>query len=127
MAAEGYGAGDYAVRRIAELRYEGQAHELAVPVAGGPDGMPDTGAMAAAFGDEHERTYGHRADAEAVESVTLRAVATVAVEKPAPQPRASGGVAPRGAAGVFRRDGRPADRPRRGARGPERGAAQRPR
>ena len=94
MAAEGYGAGDYAVRRIAELRYEGQAHELAVPVAGGPDGMPDTGAMAAAFGDEHERTYGHRADAEAVESVTLRAVATVAVEKPAPQPRTSGGAAP---------------------------------
>ena len=87
MAAEGYGAGDYAVRRIAELRYEGQAHELAVPVASGPDGLPDTGAMAAAFGDEHERTYGHRADAEAVESVTLRAVATVAVEKPAPQPR----------------------------------------
>ena len=77
MAAEGYGAGDYAVRRIAELRYEGQAHELAVPVAGGPDGLPDTGAMAAAFGTRHERTYGHRADAEAVESVTLRAVATV--------------------------------------------------
>ena len=85
MAAEGYGAGDYGVRRIAELRYEGQAHELAVPVASGPDGLPDTGAMAAAFGDEHERTYGHRADAEAVESVTLRTVATVAVEKPAPQ------------------------------------------
>ncbi len=87
MAAEGYGAGDYAVRRLAELRYEGQAHELAVPVANGPDGLPDPEAMAAAFGDEHERTYGHRADAEAVESVTLRAVATVAVEKPAPQPR----------------------------------------
>ena len=93
MAAEGYGAGDYAVRRIAELRYEGQAHELAVPVASGPDGMPDTGAMAAAFGDEHERTYGHRADAEAVESVTLRAVATVAVEKPAPQPKSGEGAA----------------------------------
>ena len=86
MAAEGYAAGDYAVRRLAELRYEGQAHELAVPVANGPDGLPDTAAMAAAFGDEHERTYGHRADAEAVESVTLRAVATVAVEKPVPKP-----------------------------------------
>ncbi len=85
MAAEGYGAGDYALRRLAELRYEGQAHELAVPVPAGPDGLPDTAAMAAAFGDEHERTYGHRADAEAVESVTLRAVATVEVEKPAPR------------------------------------------
>ena len=85
MAAEGYGAGNYALRRLAELRYEGQAHELAVPVANGPDGLPDTAAMAVAFGDEHERTYGHRADAEAVESVTLRALATVAVEKPAPR------------------------------------------
>ena len=93
MAAEGYGAGDYALRRLAELRYEGQAHELAVPVPSGPDGLPDTAAMAVAFGDEHERTYGHRADAEAVESVTLRAVATVAVEKPAPRLR-SGGAAP---------------------------------
>ncbi len=101
MAAEGYGAGDYALRRLAELRYEGQAHELAVPVPAGPDGLPDTAAMAAAFGDEHERTYGHRADAEAVESVTLRAVATVTVEKPAPRLQTgpqtglqSGGTAP---------------------------------
>ena len=93
MAAESYGAGGYTLRRVAELRYEGQAHELAVPVSAGPDGLPDIAAMAAAFGDEHERTYGHRADAEAVESVTLRAVATVAVEKPAPQPTAGGGAA----------------------------------
>ena len=100
MAVEGYAAGDYAVRRIAELRYEGQAHELAVPVANGPDGLPDTAAMAAAFGDEHERTYGHRADAEAVESVTLRAVATVAVEKPAPKPIA-GGIGSAGARPAF--------------------------
>ena len=90
MAAEGYAAGDYALRRLAELRYEGQAHELAVPVPAGPDGLPDTAAMAAAFGAEHERTYGHRADAVAVESVTLRAVATVAVDKPAPKPKPGG-------------------------------------
>ena len=90
MAAEGYAAGDYALRRLAELRYEGQAHELAVPVPAGPDGLPDTAAMATAFGAEHERTYGHRADAVAVESVTLRAVATVAVDKPAPKPKPGG-------------------------------------
>jgi len=83
MAAEGYGRDDVAVRRFAELRYEGQAHELTVP-AGDPGALPDLDAMASAFGAEHERTYGHRADDEAVECVTLRVTATVAVEKPAP-------------------------------------------
>ena len=41
----------------------------------------DFAALAKAFGDEHERTYGHQAEAEEVESVALRAVATVVVEK----------------------------------------------
>ena len=57
--------------------------------------------MAAAFGDEHERTYGHRADAEAVESVTLRAVATVEVDKPAPQVETRRGTLPAGARPAF--------------------------
>ena len=85
MAREGYGGGNFAVTRFADLRYEGQAHELTIPVASGSDGLPDLEAMARAFGDEHERTYGHRAEAEAVESVTLRATATVAVAKPVPR------------------------------------------
>ena len=41
----------------------------------------DFAVLAKAFGDEHERTYGHQAEAEEVESVALRAVATVVVDK----------------------------------------------
>ena len=86
MRAEGYGSGDYVLSRYADLRYEGQAHELTVPV-GSANGAPDVAAMAAAFGDEHERTYGHKAEGAEVESVTLRALATVSVDKPAPRLR----------------------------------------
>lgn len=85
MAAEGYQDDAYTISRFADLRYEGQAHELTVPVTAGATGHPDIDAMALAFGDEHERTYGHKAEDEAVESVTLRAIATVSVEKPAPR------------------------------------------
>lgn len=88
MAAEGYDQGVYRVDRYADLRYSGQAHELtvAVPAPLAIDGL------ARAFGAEHERTYGHQAAAEAVECVTLRAIARVPViDPPAPAaPKASG-------------------------------------
>ena len=49
------------LRRSAALHYQGQSYELTVPV---PDAAID-GAMVShleeAFGQEHERTYGHRA------------------------------------------------------------------
>jgi N-methylhydantoinase A len=64
------------IRRLADLRYAGQAHELAVPV---PAGRVAAAALAKAFGDEHERNYGHRADAEEVECVTLRVIGRLAV------------------------------------------------
>src|SRR5690606_32033774 len=37
--------------------------------------------MARAFSDEHLRTYGHRADEQAVECVTLRVIARVQPEE----------------------------------------------
>ena len=46
-------------RRGADLRYAGQAFELTVAVG---EGVPDLGAIAAAFDGEHERQYGHRGD-----------------------------------------------------------------
>ncbi len=64
------------ITRMADLRYAGQAHELAVPV---PAGRIDIAALARAFGDEHERNYGHRADAEAVECVTLRVIGRLSI------------------------------------------------
>ena len=68
----------YAVSRHADLRYAGQAHELTVSCDGKP---PDFSRLAGRFGDEHERTYGHKAEAEAVECVTLRAIARVDGER----------------------------------------------
>ena len=56
MIADGFPAEAVTVERLADLRYAGQAYELTVPVA---PGTPDLQAMAQAFAQEHERTYGH--------------------------------------------------------------------
>jgi N-methylhydantoinase A len=62
--------------RQVDLRYVGQSFELRLPV----DDADLTGATPAEldrrFGDEHERTYGHRAEGEPVEIVHLRVTAT---------------------------------------------------
>ena len=78
---EAVGTAAAKVARLADLRYAGQAHELTVPVPAGPI---DIAKLAKAFGDEHERNYGHRADADAVECVTLRVIGHLAVGKPSP-------------------------------------------
>jgi N-methylhydantoinase A len=80
MREEGYEAADYTVARFADLRYSGQAHELTIAVGASPNNINFT-SLARAFGDEHERTYGHQAETEEVESVAIRIVATVAVDK----------------------------------------------
>lgn len=90
MKEEGYAPQDYAVGRYADLRYAGQAHELTIQCASAGD-APDFPVLAAAFGAEHERTYGHQAEAEAVECVTLRLIARVAEERPDRQAATSGG------------------------------------
>ncbi len=77
MAAEGFGADEVEIRRFADLRYYGQAHELVLP-NGGAESRSNLADLAAAFGAEHERTYGHRAEDEAVECVALRVAGRVA-------------------------------------------------
>ncbi len=81
MSSEGYQAGEYEVMRLTDLRYAGQAHELTVDCVS-RDGVPDFTKLITAFGDEHERTYGHQAEAEAVECVTLRLIARVTEDRP---------------------------------------------
>jgi N-methylhydantoinase A len=76
MRQDKIGTAKAQVTRMVDLRYAGQAHELAVPV---PAGRIDVAALARAFGDEHERNYGHRADAESVECVALRVIGRLAV------------------------------------------------
>jgi N-methylhydantoinase A len=61
------------MKRIAELRYSGQAYELPVTVESG-----DTlAAVLERFHSEHERTYGHRSDGDPVDVVSIRIYARV--------------------------------------------------
>jgi N-methylhydantoinase A len=74
-----------------------------VPYAATGD-APDLAAMAEAFGAEHARTYGHRAEAEAVECVALRVkgrVAKAKEEPPPSPPRKANGAAPGSRAAYF--------------------------
>ena len=90
MKDEGYLTSDYSITRYADLRYAGQAHELTIE-SRSADGTPDFAALADDFGAEHERTYGHQAEAEAVECVTLRLIARVAEDRPDRKAATSGG------------------------------------
>jgi N-methylhydantoinase A len=61
--------------RSANMHYQGQIYELSVPVPEGPIDQAALEVLQDAFGDEHERTYGHRAGPdEPVELVNLELV-----------------------------------------------------
>ena len=63
------------LRRSAALHYQGQSFELTVPVPDGPIDARMVAHLEEAFGQEHERTYGHRAGAdEPVELVSIQVV-----------------------------------------------------
>jgi N-methylhydantoinase A len=66
-----------------ELRYRGQAFELAIP--GSPN--PDPAELAERFADEHERRYGYRDDDAELELVNARLA--MVVPGPNPEPRAA--------------------------------------
>ncbi|MSP68577.1 MAG: hydantoinase/oxoprolinase family protein [Alphaproteobacteria bacterium] len=88
LVAEGLDPAAVAVARAADMRYSGQAYEIAVPV---PSGAIDLAAMARRFGDEHERTYGHRSDSDSVDLVSIRALARATRgERPTPRQTQSG-------------------------------------
>jgi N-methylhydantoinase A len=76
LAGEGFTAEHARLRRAAAMHYQGQIYELNVPV---PEGRLDRAALTAldaAFGDEHERSYGHKAGPEEpVEIVSIQVVA----------------------------------------------------
>jgi N-methylhydantoinase A len=75
LAAEGFFDASARLKRSAALHYKGQTYELTVPV---PEGALDDDMVAyleEAFGQEHERTYGHRAGPE--EPVELVAIQLV--------------------------------------------------
>jgi N-methylhydantoinase A len=75
LAKNGFEASQTRLQRSASMHYQGQIYELSVPV---PEGLIDQNlidTLEMAFGDEHERTYGHRAGPEEpVELVNLELI-----------------------------------------------------
>jgi N-methylhydantoinase A len=73
MRAEGHETDRLELTRMAEMRYSGQAYELAVPVRVG-DQLAD---VLLHFHEEHLKTYGHRSDSDPVDLVSVRILARV--------------------------------------------------
>jgi N-methylhydantoinase A len=83
LSIEGFGGAGARITRSADCRYAGQSFELTVPIPEGPLGAGAVASLEEAFGREHERTYGHRADVdEPVEIVTLRVVGQGIPDRP---------------------------------------------
>ncbi len=72
LEAEGVSRDAIAVSRFADIRYAGQAYELTLPIAAG---RPDLARIAADFGAEHHRTYGHASADAAIDIVNLKLTA----------------------------------------------------
>ncbi|MBI4506832.1 MAG: hydantoinase/oxoprolinase family protein, partial [Chloroflexi bacterium] len=75
LADEGYGPAAQRLVWAADMRYVGQSFELAIPLAHGELSAAALADLGERFGQEHERTYGHRAVDEPVEIVSLRLTA----------------------------------------------------
>jgi N-methylhydantoinase A len=73
MKAEDHPVDRVDLKRVAELRYAGQAYELAVVVQP-QDVLAD---VLERFHTEHARTYGHRSDGDPVDIVSIRVFARV--------------------------------------------------
>jgi N-methylhydantoinase A len=71
------------LRKSANMHYQGQTFELTVPVRDGPLDAEALADLAEAFGQEHERTYGHRAGPEEpVEIVNIQVVGQGIPDRP---------------------------------------------
>jgi len=75
MRKEGVADARVGVKRLADLRYTGQAFELTVPAE-----TPDVAAIEAAFHAEHKRTYGHASQGDPVDLINIRVIASAAPE-----------------------------------------------
>ena len=75
LAEDGYRTEDIRWGKSLDLRYAGQAHELTISAAGDPLDSNVLRDSVCAFHEEHDRTYGHKAEDEATEVVNLRLTA----------------------------------------------------
>jgi N-methylhydantoinase A len=83
LETDGFTPEQMRVRRTANMHYQGQTFELSVPVPDGPLTAETIARLEEAFGQEHERTYGHRAGPEEpVELVTIQVVGQGLPDRP---------------------------------------------
>jgi len=75
MRKEGIADARVGVKRLADLRYTGQAFELTVPAE-----TVDVATIEAAFHAEHKRTYGHASEGDPVDLINIRVIASAAPE-----------------------------------------------
>lgn len=80
LDADGIPAAQRVFRQIAECRYVGQGFELRAEIPSGPFGRSSADAVIENFFNAHHQVYGHAFREQSCEMVTLRVVATVAVE-----------------------------------------------
>jgi N-methylhydantoinase A len=73
MDDSGHSGSAVSIKRTAELRYAGQAHELSVPI----QTEATIADIETLFADEHFRTYGHKADSDPIELVNLKVFVTL--------------------------------------------------
>jgi N-methylhydantoinase A len=86
LAIEGFTGETARLTRSAALHYKGQSYELIVPVPEGPIDAKMVAYLEEAFGQEHEKTYGHRAGPEEpVELVAIQLVGSGLRESMLPQ------------------------------------------
>ena len=95
LAADGFPPEKTEIRRSASLHYQGQSFELRVPLASGRLDAAALTALDEAFGQEHERTYGHRAGVEEpVELVSLEVIGRGLPDQPRAASAAAASLAP---------------------------------
>jgi N-methylhydantoinase A len=83
LKMDGFNPDQMRLRKSANMHYQGQTFELTVPVRDGPLDTEALADLAEAFGQEHERTYGHRAGPEEpVEIVNIQVVGQGIPERP---------------------------------------------
>ena len=70
------------IKRYVDIRYEGQGHELSIPLPYGKLGQAQMAALEADFKETYERTYGYNLKGVPLRIVTVRLVATVATKRP---------------------------------------------
>jgi N-methylhydantoinase A len=80
LQASGVADEDVLVRRLGEMRYVGQGHEVGVKLPEGTLGPDDVGGISAGYRDEYRRLYGREGPDVPLEAITWR------VEVSAPRP-----------------------------------------